>query len=64
MWGITRFGKDIYEDAYSSRLYLMDVFKKWNLSAEVVPVENEKEWMKDAKILVEKYINQLKTTEG
>ena len=61
---LDRFGKDIYEDAYSSRLYLMDVFKKWNLSAEVVPVENEKEWMKDAKILVEKYINQLKTTEG
>ena len=55
---IDHFGKPFYDDAYANRLYLMDVFKHWNLGAEVVYLD-EKDWMKKAKETVNKYIKQL-----
>ena len=56
---IEHFGTDFYEDVYSMRLYLMDLFKKWNLDAELVPVEGTKEWLVQAKELVNKHLSKL-----
>ena len=56
---LEHFGKEYYDDVYANRLYLMDVFKHWNLSAESIPLE-EKEWMSKAKAMVSKYITKLK----
>lgn len=57
---LDHFGKDIYDDAYSNRLYLMDIFNKWNLKSEVELVEDEEEWLVTAKSTVAHYIELLK----
>lgn len=57
---VSHFGKEIYENAYAMRLYLMDVFKTWNLDAEVVPIGDEVEWLTEAKQLVNQHIEKLK----
>ena len=57
---LDHFGKDIYDDAYSNRLYLMDIFNKWNLKSEVELVEDEEEWLVTAKNTVAHYIELLK----
>lgn len=57
---LERFGKDIYDDAYSNRLYLIDIFEKWHVKADVVAVSDEEEWMKTAKETVSHYIEILK----
>lgn len=56
---LQHFGKDIYENAYSMRLYLMDIFKTWNLDAEVTPIQDEAEWLTEAKLLVKKHLEKL-----
>ena len=33
------YGKNIYEDAYSMRLYLLDLFKSWDVNTAKVPTE-------------------------
>ena len=55
---VNHFGKGYYDDVYANRLYLMDIFKHWNLSAEVIQVD-EKDWMEKAKQTVALYINKL-----
>lgn len=42
------YGRNIYEDAYSMRLYLLDLFKSWNVDLLEVPNEASKytEWAK------------------
>ena len=57
---INHFGKEIYENAYAMRLYLMDIFKTWNLDANVIPIQDEEEWLTDAKELVSLHIQKLK----
>ena len=57
---INHFGKEIYENAYAMRLYLMDIFKTWNLDADVIPIQDEEEWLTDAKELVSLHIQKLK----
>ena len=38
----------------------MDIFKKWKLDAEVVPIKDDEEWLKEAKKLVALHIEKLK----
>lgn len=52
-------GNDYYQDIYSMRLYLMDLFKKWDLDAELVPIEEPKEWLIKAKELVKMHLEKL-----
>lgn len=56
---IEHFGNDYYEDVYSMRLYLMDLLKKWNLDADLIPIEEPKEWLIKAKELVNKHLSKL-----
>ena len=53
------FGNDFYQDVYSMRLYLMDVFKKWNLDANLISVEGDTEWITIAKQTVDKHLAKL-----
>lgn len=53
------FGNNYYEDIYSMRLYLMDIFKKWNLDADLIPIEDPKEWFIEAKKCVEEHLSKL-----
>ena len=50
------FGNNFYDDIYTMRLYMMDILKKWNLGAELVPIENPKEWLIEAKKCVEEQV--------
>lgn len=56
---LDHFGNDYYQDIYSMRLYLMDLFKKWDLDAELVPIEEPKEWLIKAKELVKMHLEKL-----
>lgn len=56
---ISHFGNDYYQDVYSMRLYLMDLLKKWNLDAELIPISEPKEWFIKAKELVNKHLAKL-----
>ena len=56
---IDHFGNDYYQDVYSMRLYLMDLLKKWNLDAELIPVTKPDEWLVKAKELVNKHLAKL-----
>lgn len=56
---LEHFGNDVYQDVYSMRLYLMDLLKKWHLDAEIVPIEEPKEWLTKAKELVKKHLSKL-----
>lgn len=53
------FGNNFYDDIYTMRLYMMDILKKWNLGAELVPIEDPKEWLIEAKKCVEKHLSKL-----
>lgn len=53
------FGNNFYDDIYTMRLYMMDILKKWNLGAELVPIEDPKEWLIEAKKCVEEYLSKL-----
>lgn len=37
----------------------MDLFKKWDLDAELVPIEEPKEWLIKAKELVKMHLEKL-----
>ena len=56
---LDHFGNDYYQDIYSMRLYLMDLFKNWDLDAELVPIEEPKEWLIKAKELVKMHLEKL-----
>lgn len=56
---VDHFGSDFYEDAYSSRLYLIDIFKKWNVDADIIPVEDEPDWMVKAREIVDAHLSKL-----
>lgn len=53
------FGNNFYDDIYTMRLYMMDILKKWNLGAELVPIEDPKEWLIEAKKCVEEHLSKL-----
>lgn len=53
------FGNNFYDDIYTMRLYMMDILKKWNLGAELVSIEDPKEWLKEAKKCVEEHLSKL-----
>lgn len=53
------FGNNFYDDIYTMRLYMMDILKKWNLGAELVPIEDPKEWIIEAKKCVEEHLSKL-----
>lgn len=53
------FGNEFYQDIYSMRLYLMDIFKKWDLDADVIAIEGDKDWMLEARKMVEKHLSKL-----
>lgn len=53
------FGNNFYDDIYTMRLYMMDILKKWNLRAELVPIEDPKEWIIEAKKCVEEHLSKL-----
>lgn len=38
---------------------MMDILKKWNLGAELVPIEDPKEWLIEAKKCVEEHLSKL-----
>ena len=57
---IDHFGEEFYQSKFSNRYYLMDVFKRWNLSAGLENTEIDPEWMKDAKTLVNEFLGSLK----
>lgn len=57
---VDHYGTNFYETAYTNRLYIMDIFKKWKLDAEVVPIKDDEEWLKEAKKLVALHIEKLK----
>lgn len=56
---VDHFGNNFYDDIYSMRLYLMDIFKKWNLDAKLMPIEDPKEWLIEAKKCVEEHLSKL-----
>ena len=53
------FGNNFYDDIYTMRLYMMDILKKWNLGAELVQIEDPKEWLIEAKKCVEEHLSKL-----
>jgi hypothetical protein len=61
---MNHFGNDFYQDIYSMRLYLMDVFKKWNLDANLISVEGDTEWITIAKQTVDKHLAKLMEVEN
>lgn len=60
----THFGIDFYGDSYANRLYLMDVFKKWNVGASLSQIKDEEEFITRAKDLVNSYVKQLEGGGG
>lgn len=52
------YGKNIYEDAYSMRLYLIDLFKSWNVNTTNVPTEAD-EYTSWAKSIIDSHITSL-----
>jgi len=50
------YGKNIYEDAYSMRLYLLDLFKSWNVDLLEVPNEASK-YTKWARGIIENHLS-------
>ena len=61
---VDSYGTNFYETAYTSRLYIMDIFKKWKLDAAVVPIQDDEEWLKEAKKLVALRIENIKKGEN
>lgn len=57
---IDHFGEEFYQSKFTNRYYLMDVFKRWNLSAGLEDTEVDPEWMKEAKKLVNGFLGSLK----
>ena len=57
---IDHFGEEFYQSKFTNRYYLMDVFKRWNLSAGIEDTEVDPEWMKEAKKLVNGFLGSLK----
>ena len=58
------YGRNIYEDAYSMRLYLLDLFKGWGIDATEVPDMESDSWKIWAKGIVNNHIEQLQQMEG
>lgn len=58
------YGKNIYEDSYSMRLYLLDLFKGWGVAATEVPDMEDESWKSWAKGIVNNHIEQLQIEGG
>lgn len=56
------YGRNIYEDSYLMRLYLLDLFKSWNVKAS--EVDSEEEWKIWAKEIVGNHIKELQEQGG
>ena len=56
---IDHFGEEYYQYRYSSRFSLMDAFKRWNLGANLEDIEADPIWMKEAKELVNGFLNNM-----
>ena len=57
---INHFGEDYYQHKFSNRMYLMNLIKKWDLGASLESVNSDPEWMKDAKLLVNDFMSNIK----
>ena len=53
------YGKNIYEDAYSNRLYLLDLFKSWNVNVTNIPNGSEG-YISWAKEIINQHISSIK----
>ena len=58
------YGRNIYEDSYSMRLYLLDLFKSWNVTPKEVPDEENETWKMWAKGIIENHIKELHIEGG
>lgn len=56
---LEHFGNEFYTDVYSMKLYLMDIFKTWNLNADFISVEEPQEWLLAAKKLVKEHLSKI-----
>ena len=41
-------------------MYLMNLIKKWDLGASLESINSDPEWMKDAKLLVNDFMSNIK----
>ena len=57
---INHFGEDYYQHKFSNRMYLMNLIKKWDLGASLESINSDPEWMKDAKLLVNDFMSNIK----
>ena len=57
---VNHFGEDYYQHKFSNRMYLMNLIKKWDLGASLESVNSDPEWMKNAKVLVNDFMSNIK----